>query len=103
MSVEAVCDILARARSVLFITGAGVSADSGLPTYRGVGGLYNDVHPEEGMPIEALLSGPMFASRPDLTWKYLLEIERACRGARPNRAHAVMAALQDRIERVVVL
>ena len=32
---------LRAARRVLFVTGAGISADSGLPTYRGVGGLYN--------------------------------------------------------------
>ena len=32
---------LSKARRVLFVTGAGISADSGLPTYRGVGGLYN--------------------------------------------------------------
>ena len=29
----------------------------------------------------------MMAARPEITWKYLLEIERNCRGARPNLAH----------------
>ena len=47
-AIEHVVDILARCRSLLFITGAGISADSGLPTYRGIGGLYNNEHPEEG-------------------------------------------------------
>lgn len=95
--------ILARARSVLFVTGAGISADSGLPTYRGVGGLYEADTTEEGLPIEVLLSGETLASRPEWTWKYLSAIERACRGARPNRAHEAIAALERKRPRVVVL
>lgn len=94
---------LQRDPSVLFITGAGVSADSGLPTYRGVGGLYDSSGVEEGMPIEEALSGHMFRRNPDLTWKYIRQIEAACRGAKPNRAHTVMAALEQRLSRVVVL
>jgi len=102
-AVEAAARILARARSVLFVTGAGISADSGLPTYRGVGGLYESDATEEGLPIEVLLSGETFARRPERTWKYLGAIERACRGARPNRAHEAIAALEREKERVVVL
>lgn len=89
--------------SVLFVTGAGLSADSGLPTYRGVGGLYEGQSVEEGIPIEEALSGTMFRRNPDLTWKYIRQIEAACRGAGPNRAHEVMAALEKRLSRVVVL
>lgn len=37
--IEAAGRLLSTARRILFITGAGLSADSGLPTYRGVGGL----------------------------------------------------------------
>ena len=40
-SIAEVADLIGRADSLLFITGAGLSADSGLPTYRGVGGLYD--------------------------------------------------------------
>ena len=47
-------EALARVRSVGVITGAGISAESGIPTYRGKGGIYDD--PEEGdRTIEALL------------------------------------------------
>ena len=102
-AVAAAARLLARARSILFVTGAGISADSGLPTYRGVGGLYEADVPEEGLPIEALLSGEMLARHPERTWKYLGAIERACRGARPNRAHEVIAALERERPRVVVL
>ncbi len=102
-AVDAAARLLGRARSVLFVTGAGISADSGLPTYRGVGGLYDTGVTEEGLPIEELLSGETMAARPEVTWKYLRAVEEACRGARPNRAHEAIARLQDRLERCVVL
>ncbi len=82
-----------QAERVLVITGAGISADSGLPTYRGVGGLYNG-HTEDGLPIEAALSGPMLQSNPALCWKYLAEIGRACIAAAPNSGHIAIAELQ---------
>lgn len=85
---------LRQARRVLFITGAGLSADSGLPTYRGVGGLYDGRVTSEELPIEDILSGEMLRRRPEVTWKYLLEIEKACRGARPNAGHEVIARLE---------
>lgn len=102
-TVSKVARLLTQARSALFITGAGMSADSGLPTYRGVGGLYDSGAGEEGMPIEVLLSGQVFARRPELTWRYLAQIERACRGAAPNRGHEVLALLEARLPRCVVL
>jgi NAD-dependent deacetylase len=89
--------------SALFITGAGLSADSGLPTYRGVGGLYDDQDTDDGVPIEAALSGPMFQTRPALTWRYIHQIEAACRGAAPNAAHRVIAALEGHLSRCWVL
>ena len=70
------------AHRVLFITGAGVSADSGLPTYRGVCGLYNDEATEDGISIEQALSGECFAERPEITWKYLSQIQHNCRGVK---------------------
>mgnify|MGYP003954552119 CR=1 FL=1 len=92
-TVEEVARLIAAAQRVLFITGAGISADSGLPTYRGVGGLYNNTETEEGFPIEVALSGSMLDARPDVAWKYILQIERACRNGKPNRGHDVIAAL----------
>ena len=102
-SIDRVVGILARSRSLLFITGAGISADSGLPTYRGIGGLYNMEHPQEGFSIEEILSGGMLRARPELTWKYLGQIERAARGATFNRAHQVIAEIEGRFERVWTL
>ena len=90
------------ARSALFITGAGISADSGLPTYRGVGGLYNDEETADGLRIEEALSGEVFSIRPDITWKYLIQIEENCRGALPNAAHRAIACLESQLDRVMV-
>lgn len=101
--VGQVVELLRTTRSLLVITGAGLSADSGLPTYRGVGGLYEGRHPEGNTPIEELMSGEMLASRPDLTWKYLRQIEEAGRNARPNRGHQVIAEMESRFDRVWVL
>lgn len=95
--------LLREARRLFVITGAGISADSGLPTYRGIGGLYDDTHTEDAIPIEQALSGSMLARRPALTWKYLAQIEHACRDARPNRAHELLAAFDRHFEHVCVL
>ncbi|MCL2710110.1 MAG: hypothetical protein FWE95_04445 [Planctomycetaceae bacterium] len=89
--LEAVAAELRRTKRVLFITGAGISADSGLPTYRGVGGLYNSGETEEGYPIEQCLSASMFHIRPDITWKYMFQIGEAVMRCEPNPAHKVIA------------
>ena len=98
--VAAVVNILRRCESILFVTGAGISADSGVPTYRGIGGLYDIELTEEGLPIEEILSGPMFSTRPELTWKYLGQIAAAARNATYNRAHEVIAEMERHFSRV---
>lgn len=93
--LEQVISRLRCAQRILFITGAGISADSGLPTYRGIGGLYNDQHTDDGMPIEVALSSRVMQQTPAVTWKYLAQIEASCRAAHPNPAHEAIARLQD--------
>jgi NAD-dependent deacetylase len=96
--IAGIVEEMRHARRLLFITGAGISADSGLPTYRGIGGLYNDQHTEDQFPIETALSGTMLDTNPAITWKYLHQIENSCRGARFNAAHAVIAEWQEQFE-----
>jgi NAD-dependent deacetylase len=91
--IERVARAIEQAERILIITGAGLSADSGLPTYRGLGGLYNG-HTDEGLPIEAALSGSMLQRDPALCWKYLAELGKACLGAKPNAGHLAIAELQ---------
>lgn len=100
--IREIAEKLRASRRVLFITGAGVSADSGLPTYRGVGGLYNSGETEEGMSIEEALSGECFAVRPDITWKYLAQIQHNCHAVQPNAAHRVIAELEQVLDVVVL-
>jgi len=94
-SLERIQERLAQRSRILFITGAGLSADSGMPTYRGIGGLYNQGVTEDGVTIEEALSGPMLRRNPALCWKYIAQIEAACRGAEPNAGHRAIAALED--------
>lgn len=101
--IAAAAELLRHSRSALFITGAGVSADSGLPTYRGIGGLYDGQATEEGIAIEAALSGEMLAERPEITWKYLVQIGRATWGKTYNRAHEVIVLIEQRLPRVWTL
>ena len=92
--IRSVATALKQAQRILVITGAGVSADSGMPTYRGLGGLYNGMT-AEGMPIEEALSGPVLQRDPALCWKYLAELGKACLAAQPNAGHEAIAALQQ--------
>lgn len=101
--LETAARALKAARRVLVVTGAGISAESGLPTYRGVGGLYDDSGTSDGVPIEVALSGQMLKRNPALTWKYLGQIESACRGAKHNRAHEILARWEQRFESFWVL
>ena len=95
--------LLRGARSALFITGAGMSAESGLPTYRGIGGLYDDGGTDDGVSIEEALSGTMLRRDPALCWRHIGQLERSCRGATFNDGHAVLARLEQRLERCCVL
>jgi NAD-dependent deacetylase len=101
--IAEVARLVDGAERVLFVTGAGISADSGLPTYRGIGGLYDRATTDEGYAIEDALSGAMLARHPAICWKYIAQIEAACRGALPNDAHRAIARLERRLPHVCVL
>jgi NAD-dependent deacetylase len=101
-AAERVAQGLVGHRRILFITGAGLSAESGLPTYRGIGGLYANEDTEHGIPIEEALSGPMFRKRPELTWHHIARLEEAVRGAQPSEAHKLIARLEAQHDVVVL-
>jgi NAD-dependent deacetylase len=103
LAIARAAALLRGATDVLFITGAGLSADSGLPTYRGIGGLYEGQLTDLGIPIEIALSGEMMATQPEICWRFIGEIERRCRGARPNRGHQVIAEMERVLPRVWTL
>ena len=88
-------------RSVGAITGAGISAESGVPTYRGVGGIYDD--PEEGQRTVEALSGPTLLGDPDRTWRAVAALARYTIDAQPNAAHHAIARMEQALGEVVVL
>lgn len=102
-SIADVVQLMHQSKSLLFITGAGMSAESGLPTYRGVGGLYDVDTTSEGLSIEEILSGAMLLSSPELTWKYLMQIAEACGRATFNRGHAVLSEIERHFDRVWIV
>src|SRR5437763_12395482 len=97
--ISQAAELLRASRSILFITGAGISADSGLPTYRGIGGLYT-TQTDDGTPIEELLSGRTLLRQPEVLWKHIGQVESACRGARFNRGHEIIAKIEKLFPRV---
>src|SRR5438034_11085244 len=90
---------LATVRSVGAITGAGLSAESGIPTYRGKGGIYDD--PDEGDRTVEALSGSTLRTDPDRTWRVIAELARRSRGAEPNAGHRALVEIETRVERFV--
>ena len=79
---------LATARAVAVLTGAGVSAESGIPTFRGSGGLWKNYRAEDLATPEA------FARDPRLVWEWYNWRREMIAGARPNPAHQALAKLQ---------
>jgi NAD-dependent deacetylase len=79
---------LRGAQSVAVLTGAGVSAESGIPTFRGAGGLWRNYRAEDLATPEA------FAAKPDLVRQWYQWRRAAVRSAVPNPAHYALAKLE---------
>jgi NAD-dependent deacetylase len=79
---------LSAARSTLVLTGSGISAESGLPTFRGTGGLWQTHR------VEELASPKGFARNPSLVWSWYNERKSAHQRARPNAGHYALARLE---------
>ena len=93
VEISRAVEILRPARRVLAFTGAGVSAESGVATFRGAGGLW------EGRSIEEVASPEGFRADPIKVWRFYEERRRNVARARPNPAHTVLAKWRDRFER----
>ncbi len=76
---------------VFFLTGAGISAESGLPTFRGMNGMWRKQRVEE-------VASPIAWSRdPQLVWEFYSERRRKHREVRPNAGHYALAELEKRL------
>jgi len=86
--IESVRSRLDEAGRILILTGAGVSAESGIPTFRSPGGWWRERNPLELATPEA------FASNPETVWEWYDYRRRLIAEAEPNPAHRAIARLQ---------
>ena len=77
-------------RGVVALTGAGISVASGVPSFRGTGGLWARYDPMEVATIEALTKDP------GRVWVFLRELDSVLQAARPNAAHEALAEMEER-------
>jgi NAD-dependent deacetylase len=80
-----------RPKRIVVFTGAGVSAESGIPTFRGAGGLWRNFRPED------LATPQAFARDPQLVWEWYEWRRGLVREAQPNAAHEAIARLEGRL------
>ena len=83
--------LLRAARQVAVLTGAGVSAESGVPTFRGGGGLW------EGQRVEDVATPEAFRRDPALVWRFYNRRRAQLGTVRPNPGHHALAALEQRL------
>jgi NAD-dependent deacetylase len=73
------------------LTGAGISAESGLATFRGSGGLWN------GYRVEEVATPEAWQADPELVWRFYSMRRRDALAAKPNAAHIALAQIEDRL------
>jgi NAD-dependent deacetylase len=83
-------DAIRQAQSLLVVTGAGISAASGIPTFRGEGGLWRSYR------FDQLATPEAFARDPGLVWTWYQMRRRVCLDAQPNAAHQALVTLEQR-------
>jgi len=89
---ERLVERLRRARRLVVLTGAGVSSESGVPTFRGKNGLWESYRAEE------LATGQAFEADPALVWRWYDYRRRLIADVEPNPAHHAIARLESAIE-----
>lgn len=83
---------LEKARSLCVLTGAGVSAESGVPTFRGNEGLWSKFRPEE------LANFNSFIKNPDLVWEWYSYRKKVVWEVKPNPAHDALAEMEESVQ-----
>jgi len=88
---------LQRARRVVFATGAGISAESGVPTFRGEGGIWNKMRPEELASVDG------FMRNPQLVWEWYQHRRDLMSRVAPNPGHFAIAAFEKHLPELTVV
>lgn len=87
-----IANTLKLAKEVVVFTGAGISAESGIPTFRdGATGLWNNIEPDEVASIQG------FHKNPDLVWKWHAQLKALIDNRIPNPGHRAIAELERRL------
>lgn len=89
MVPEELIDFLRKAKKVSVLTGAGISAESGIPTFRGEDGLWNKYRAEE------LATPQAFAKDPVLVWEWYNWRREIIGKAKPNKGHITIAKWEN--------
>jgi len=87
-NVEAARAAIRRANRIAVLTGAGVSAESGIPTFRSNGGFWQTHRFEELATLEG------FSRKPKMVWEWYEERRRGIAAAEPNPGHFALAQLE---------
>ena len=95
--MQQVRDWLRGASSVAVLTGAGISAESGIPTFRSANGLWRKYRPEDLATPQAFLRDPL------LVWEWYQWRRALIAGAEPNPGHLALAALESRVDRFLLV
>jgi len=90
-------DALKKSESIVFFSGAGISSESGIATFRGKEGLWNKFKPEE------LASFDAFIKNPELVWEWYNYRKKIVHEANPNPAHLTIAEMQSHFKDVTVI
>ncbi|MEJ5347752.1 MAG: NAD-dependent deacylase [Desulfosoma sp.] len=96
-NVALVREKIREARHLVVLTGAGISAESGVPTFRGAGGLWRSYRATDLATPEA------FARNPQLVWEFYNYRREILKPLQPNAAHKALVTLEKRIERFLLL
>jgi NAD-dependent deacetylase len=89
-TLDRVVELLRQARKVTVLTGAGVSAESGVPTFRASDGLW------EGHRIEDVATPTGFAKNPELVWQFYNARRANVGKVQPNPGHHALVQLEER-------
>lgn len=87
LAIERARDLVGHAARIVVLTGAGISAESGVPTFRGAGGLWKSYRPEQLATPEA------FARDPRTVWEWYAWRRGIVAGCAPNAGHRALARL----------
>ncbi|MGI6152125.1 MAG: NAD-dependent protein deacylase [Christensenellales bacterium] len=89
---HALLEAMRKHSPIVFLGGAGVSTESGIPDFRSESGVYNTIR-EYGHPPETILSAPFFYTETETFYDYYKKY-LIYENARPNRAHRALARLE---------